>query len=110
MHTNKDMLKGQVLQSNLLSPQRKETLLKKSWTNFRRKKLSALALLLQKEPAVIGEACAHVIEHAVESGDTEWLMTLDAYLKDSAKKLRRAQEGAHDSDDEIFLEHFFDAA
>ncbi|MEK7563459.1 MAG: hypothetical protein AAB544_03630 [Patescibacteria group bacterium] len=109
MHTNKDMLKGQVLQSNLLSPQRKETLLKKL-DELPEEKLSALALLLQKEPAVIGEACAHVIEHAVESGDTEWLMTLDAYLKDSAKKLRRAQEGAHDSDDEIFLEHFFDAA
>ena len=109
MHTNKDMLKGQVLQSNLLSPQRKETLLKKL-DELPEEKLSALALLLQKEPAVIGEACAHVIEHAVESGDTEWLMTLDAYLKDSAKKLRRAQEGAHDSDDEILLEHFFDAA
>lgn len=109
MHTNKDMLKGQVLRSNLLSPQSKDALLKKL-DELPEEKLTALALLLQKEPAVIGEACAHVIAHAVESGDTEWLKTLDTYLKDSAKKLRRAQEGAHDSDDEISLEHFFDDA
>lgn len=103
------MLRERVIRSNLLSPQRKEALLKKL-DELSEEKLSALALLLQKELAVIGEACAHVIAHAVESGDTQWLKTLDVYLKDSAKKLRRAQEGAHDSDDEISLEHFFDAA
>ena len=109
MHTNIDTVKKGIEESLLLSPERKKSL-RALLADLTPEGLTALGNLLLQEPTRIAAAMERVVGHAIADGNTEWLKNLEGYLRDAARSLRRASEGATDNDEANELDHFFDAA
>ena len=109
MHTNMDTLKKGIEESLLLSPERKKSL-DALLADLTPEGLTSLGNLLLQEPIRIAAAMENVVGHAIADGNTEWLKNLERYLRDAARSLQRASEGATDNNESDQLDHFFDAA
>ena len=100
-------LKNVILGSMLLSPDRKNDLMKLLPT-LDEKGLSTLSALLLSESTRIQQACVLVLQKAVDEKNTEWLETLDNYLHQSLRAIRNVHEQTSDQNDNEHIGHLFD--
>ncbi|MEK7136994.1 MAG: hypothetical protein AAB853_01800 [Patescibacteria group bacterium] len=67
-----------------------------------------LLRILQSEDDILSDLAKSAITRAVEQGDEEFLEELDAFLRNTMKKLRKAEEGTERGEETEQTEHFFD--
>lgn len=89
--TNTQTLKRLVERSRLLTPDRKEELLKRlpSLSPAQQEKLQAI---LDGESGVLTAMANHTLAFAMKKGNTSTLKRLDDFFAEGGKKLRKAEE------------------
>lgn len=105
--TNIQTLERMVRYSHLLTPDRKELLLKQLST-LSPEIQEKLMNILNGEQEFLTEFADLTVSCAIERGDAEMLNRLDLFFETTGKKLRKAEEGAERSGEEAQFEQFFD--
>ena len=96
-----------VERSRLLTPDRKEELLKRLST-FSPEQQEKLQKVLDEEGGVLTAFTEQTLVKAVEKGDGSVLKRLDDFLVGAGKKLRKAEEEAEITSEKLDLDTFFD--
>jgi hypothetical protein len=94
-------------QSVLLSRERREELLT-ALPSLTETQAHELLRILRSEDDILGDIAKQAITRAVAQGDTEFLEELDAFIHESLRRLRKAEEGAERGTEQERTEHFFD--
>lgn len=105
--TQREVLERMIESSVLLSEERRGAL-RKVLPTLKPKQRRELHAILSSEHQILQEIAKCAIERAVAEGDEAFLQELDAFLKHSLKKLRRAEEKAERGEEQENVESLFD--